>query len=280
MLKQLSIHAQYFLPHHLLAKTMGWLSECRTPWFKNFFIQRFIQRYHVDMREALIENPQSYPTFNHFFIRQLKPVLRPIAVAANSIACPVDGMIAQLGHINKNQLLQAKQFYYDLKTLLGDDTQATQLFADGPFITLYLAPNNYHRVHMPLTGKLHKMIYVPGRLFSVNRMTSELIPNLYARNERLISIFETDAGYMAVILIGAMFVGSIQMAWMEKPIRGREIRKEIFPNHPGLSKGEELGHFKMGSTVIVLCQKNKATWLPSLQANQAIYLGQELGTIL
>lgn len=277
MLKKLCVRIQYLLPHHLLAKFMGWLAECRTPWFKNFFIKRFIKRYNVDMTIAMVEDPDAYPTFNQFFIRQLKPQIRPIAAGEKDIACPVDGVIAQLGAVNKNQLLQAKYVYYDLETLLGGDTTLVQSFYDGSFITLYLAPNNYHRVHMPLSGKLQKTVYVPGSLFSVNRMTSDIIPNLYTRNERLISIFDTEAGSMAVILVGAMFVGSIQTVWMNAPVRASQKHTEIYPNHPVLTKGAELGHFKMGSTVIILYQKDKTAWLPSLHSNSSVELGQILG---
>lgn len=271
---------QYALPQHFISTLMGWASESRILWLKNFLINQFIRLFKVNMREAAIEDPQAYPSFNNFFIRQLKPDIRPIAEGQQDIASPADGTITQIGRIDKNQLLQAKNLYFDLETLLGGDTDLATLFQDGAFATLYLAPNNYHRVHMPFSGKLERTIYVPGKLFSVNRMTSELVPNLFSRNERLISIFDTNAGPMAVILVGAMIVGSIQTVWKDKPIRARQIINETFSNGIELTKGTELGYFKMGSTVIILFAKDKIEWTPSRQATSMIRVGQILGNVL
>jgi phosphatidylserine decarboxylase len=275
-----SAYTQYVIPKHLLTNLMGCLAESRDPWLKNLLIQQFIKHYNVDMTEAAIENPEAYPTFNDFFIRKLKPDLRPVVEGPHAMASPVDGTIAQIGQIRKNQLLQAKHFYFDLETLLGCDTQLAHAFYDGSYTTLYLAPHDYHRVHMPLTGCLEKTIYVPGKLFSVNRITSEVIPHLYARNERLISIWNTDAGPMAVILVGAMLVGSIHPVWMRQPIRAKQIMTETFSNKMELAKGDELGYFKLGSTVILLFAPNKISWVPSLTAKSIIKFGQFLGNIL
>jgi len=274
---QFSVYIQYIVPHHLLSTFMGWLADLRLRWLKNWMINRFIKKYHVDMSIAKIEDPVAYPTFNHFFIRQLKPSLRPVANDQRDIASPVDGTIAQIGQIYKSQLLQAKSHYYDLTTLLCNDAELVPLFGDGSFATLYLAPHNYHRVHMPLSGTLKKTIYVPGKLFSVNSMTSALIPNLYSRNERLISIFHTDAGPMAVILVGAMIVGSIQTVWMNNPIRSKKIQRTNHLNDIYLQKGAELGHFRLGSTVIILFGKHKIKWVPSLNTNSPVQFGQLLG---
>ncbi len=278
MFKNMSVYIQYVLPQHLFSSLMGWLAEIRIPWLKNYFIYRFIKTYQVDMSLAQEENPTHYPTFNSFFIRQLKPKLRPIASGKHEIACPVDGTIAQIGQIRKNQLLQAKQFYFDLDTLLGGDTQLAKNFYDGSFATHYLAPYNYHRVHMPLSGKLEKTIYVPGKLFSVNVMTSELIPHLYSRNERLICLFSTDAGPMAVILVGALNVGNIQTVWMDTPHRS-QLSITTYSQDIFLPTGAELGYFKLGSTVILLFGKDKIAWHPTFTSGSSAQFGQLIGHI-
>lgn len=275
-----NIYLQYITPQRLLTVTMGWLARIRRPLrLKNWMINHFIKKYRVDMSAAILEDPTTYPDFNHFFIRHLKPALRPIVSGENNIASPVDGNIAQIGNINKNQLLQAKNFYFDLETLLGGDKELAQLFYDGSFATLYLAPRDYHRIHMPLSGSLVKSIYIPGKLFSVNRMTSELIPNLYSRNERLVTIFDTAAGPMAVILVGAMIVGSIQTVWMKQPIRSSHIQTDSL-TQLDLATGAELGHFKLGSTVILLYGKNKVEWNPSCHVDLTIKFGQLFGKVI
>jgi len=276
----LKVYIQYFLPKRLLTTLAGWIAESRNPRLKNYAIRNFIRRYNVDMSLARIEDPEEYETFNSFFIRKLKPELRPITKGENDIACPADGTIAQIGQIKQNQLLQAKNFYFDLETLLGNDTQLAETFYDGSFATLYLAPHNYHRVHMPLDGKLEKVIYVPGKLFSVNRMTSDIIPRLYSRNERLICLFDTVAGPMAVIFVGAMIVGSIQTIWMDKPVSTQQsshIKPDSRPIH--IARGAELGQFKLGSTVIVLFRQNQVEWSNSLNSTSAVQFGQFLGKI-
>lgn len=280
MLKYAFALIQYVLPKQWLTVLLGYLAESRQSWLKNWLIRRFIVSFHVDMSTACIENPNEYPTFNSFFIRQLKPSLRPLCDGKYEIACPVDGSIAQIGQIHQNQLLQAKGMYFDLSTLLGNDTELASLFYDGSFSTLYLAPHNYHRVHMPLAGKLVKTIYVPGKLFSVNRMTSELIPQLYSRNERFICLFDSDAGPMAIIFVGAMIVASIQTVWMNHPVRSKKIQSTAYTTDYCLEKGSELGHFKLGSTIILLYGKNRIAWSPTLQSGSAILFGQSLGKVL
>jgi phosphatidylserine decarboxylase len=276
MLKHFLPYFQYILPQHLLTKLAGKLADSRTPWLKNFLIKQFIKTYHVNLTEALIENPEAYDNFNQFFIRELKPGIRPIASAPNAIISPADGYIAQIGNIQKKQLLQAKNFYFDLGTLLGGDTQLADNFHDGTFATIYLAPHNYHRVHMPLDGKLVKTIYVPGKLFSVNRMTSEIIPNLYSRNERLICVFDTTLGPMTIVLVGAMIVGSIQTVWMKNPIRANRIITETFSDGIQLIKGAELGYFKLGSTVILLFGKDKILSQSTLTTTSTLQVGQQI----
>lgn len=269
---------QYLIPQHLLSKSMGRLANARTPWLKNFLIDTFIKLYGVDMANAVIENPHDYPTFNSFFIRHLKSKLRPISTEPNVILSPVDGSVSQIGYIQKNQLLQAKQHYYDLETLLGKGTLAKD-FYEGAFATFYLAPHNYHRVHMPLTGQLVEAIYIPGTLFSVNSTNNEHIPRLYTRNERLVTIFNTQAGPLAVILVAALIVGGIKTTWMEQEVRSRQIENMPVPKDFKLLAGEELGYFSMGSTVILLLAKDKAQWLSKLATKQAVNYGEVIGNI-
>ena len=277
MLKRIFASLQYALPQHLLSRLLGWIADSRVPWLKNFLIKQFVKHYQIDLTENIIQDPYAYPSFNQFFIRKLNLKLRPMSLGENEIVSPVDGSIAALGAIHKNQLLQAKNIYFNLETLLGQDPIATR-FYDGTFLTAYLAPHHYHRVHMPLAGQLQKTIYIPGQLFSVNRMTSELIPNLYGRNERFITLFETEAGCMAVIFVGALIVGSIQTTWMDHPIRSTAILTENQPNKMRFEKGAELGYFKMGSTIILLYEnKKEVRWDPSLSVHSSIKLGQFLG---
>lgn len=269
---------QYLLPQHLISTAAGKLAESTKPWIKRTMIHQFLKRFPVNMREAALEDPDAYFSFNDFFTRTLKPGLRPITDKPGSIASPADGVIAQIGRVQGQQLLQAKSMYFSLNSLFAGHPLAEQ-FANGAFATFYLAPQHYHRVHMPLTGKLRQSIYVPGRLFSVNRMTADLIPNLYARNERLLLIFDTEAGLMAVILVGALIVGSLQTAWMHEPIRSSHILIDMPTTPIELAKGAELGHFKMGSTVILLFAQDRVTWSNQLTLNDTSLMGQLLGEI-
>jgi phosphatidylserine decarboxylase len=275
---RLHILIQCLLPQHLLTWVAERLANSSRPPLKHWLISDFIKRYRIDMRSAAVEDIRAYPTFNSFFVRQLKPGARSIVAGKSEIASPVDGTIAQIGNIHSNQLLQAKHFYFDLENLLGGDQALAKTFYDGHFATLYLAPANYHRVHMPLTGQLNKTIFIPGKLFSVNRMTSELIPQLYSRNERLITIFDTAAGPMAIVLVGAMIVGSIQPVWRDQPIKSAVPIIDT-PKQVILEKGDELGYFKLGSTIILLYVKNRITWDVTCRSNTTIQLGELLGSV-
>lgn len=277
MLNRLLCYSQTIVPQHGLSTFAGMLANSKNTKLKNYLIRYFLGKYTIDMREAQIEDPYAYESFNEFFTRALKDGARPINADQNIIASPADGTIAQLGRINQQQMLQAKGMYFNLSSLLGNDAELTQRFTDGHFATVYLAPHNYHRVHMPLTGKLIQSIYIPGRLFSVNRMTSQLIPNLYARNERLVLVFETQHGPMAVILVGALIVGSIQTVWMNSPIRSHQIENSVPSRDIVLEKGAELGHFQLGSTVIVLLSAPKLSWTG--KADVSILTGQNLGSL-
>jgi phosphatidylserine decarboxylase len=274
------IFLQYIIPQHTLSRLMGYLGNCKNTWIKNTFIQWFVKHYHVDMQDALQTDPLQYSDFNSFFTRQLKADVRPISPDANAIVSPADGMISQIGNLQNGSLLQAKGFYYDVRQLLGGDAQRAQPFKNGNFATIYLAPRDYHRVHMPYSGTLQEMIYVPGKLFSVNNATADAVPNLFARNERVVSIFQTDCGPMAIILVGAMIVASIHTTWAGQiaPQKKNQIRTWNYAEQNiQLKRGEEMGHFQMGSTVIVLFADRQSHWQQNIAAGQTIRLGEMIG---
>lgn len=279
MIKKIFAYSQYFLPHHLITLICSWFTKSTNPSLKNFLILQFIKHYQVNMQEALLENPLHYPSFNDFFIRKLKPSLRPISTDKNDIVSPIDGITAQFGAIKNRLLIQAKGFYFDLRSLCGGDNEIASYFNEGNYATFYLAPRNYHRVHMPLTGTLKKTVYIPGRLFSVNRISSETIPNLYSRNERLVSLFDTNAGKMAVILVGALIVGNIKTVWLDEPVRNSKIQSQNFSSGIELEKGAELGYFSIGSTVILLFADKRIDWVSNLVPYEEVKMGQPIGKI-
>jgi phosphatidylserine decarboxylase len=279
--KRLGTLIQYITPQHLLTWFAGWLSTRRWLWLKNWEIRYFINRYNVDLSAALNSNPLDYPDFNSFFTRHLKPGLRPIVAEPNAIACPADGCISQMGRIEADRLFQAKGFYFTLADLLGGAAPLADEFRDGQFSTIYLSPKDYHRVHMPFTGTLRETIFIPGQLFSVNQQTAAEVPNLFARNERLVCIFDTDIGPMAVIFVGAMLVGSICTTWGTPPTK--TISRQAYPSSGSdrvhIERGEELGYFKMGSTIITLFPKEKIVWAAALADNPQTQVGQLLANI-
>ena len=277
----IKIIPQHILPHHMLSAVMHAITRSHSSYLKNFMIRTVIKLYDVDMKDAVVSNPTDYPTFNHFFTRQLKPQARPICNDKNCIASPVDGTVSQLGKIDHNRIFQAKGHSYTVEKLLGDDEMA-KLFKDGEFATLYLSPRDYHRIHAPLNGKLKKMIHVPGKLFSVNAVTTENVPELFARNERVVTLFDTDAGPMAAVLVGAIFVSSMDTVWAGTitPPYGKTIRKWNYDKEGtnfSLNKGDELGRFNMGSTVILLFPKDAMKWDETLQAGASVRMGQQIG---
>lgn len=279
MQKQLFIALQYLLPQHLLSNLVGRLANLKIVWIKNRLIERYINHYHVDLSIAKQQSIDDYASLNDFFIRELAPNARPINRAPDAFVSPVDGAIASMGKLRLKQILQAKNFNYDLDSLLGNDKQFGNSFINGDYATLYLAPKDYHRIHMPIAGKLLKTIYVPGKLFSVNITTANHIPNLYARNERLICFFKTDIGTIAIILVGAIIVGSMQTVWMDAPIKSSTIKATTALDDIHLNKGDELGHFKMGSTVILLLPPNSINWLDQFALNDSVKVGQQLAVI-
>ncbi|SDK29112.1 phosphatidylserine decarboxylase [Billgrantia gudaonensis] len=240
---------QYPLPHHLLSRLVGRLAECRLPWLKNALIHAFIKRFEVDMSQAQEPDPSAYPTFNAFFTRALKADARPLG---DGVLCPADGTLSQFGAIEAGLLLQAKGHRYAMADLLGGDTVAARRYLGGSFATVYLSPRDYHRVHMPLAGTLTEMVYVPGRLFSVNAATTAHVPNLFARNERLVCHFDTEQGPMVMVLVGAMIVAAIETVWAGQvtPLSG-QVQRTRFDRPIHLERGAEMGRFKLGSTVVM-----------------------------
>ena len=274
---------QYLLPQHLISHLVGKLAEGRP--LKNQLIRLFIKRYKVDLAEYRIQNITQFKNFNAFFTRELKPEARPVASNHDGVLCPADGAISQLGLISNNNLIQAKGRFFSIEALLGGDSRMATLFQEGCFATVYLSPRDYHRVHMPLAGRLQKMIFIPGKLFSVNQATADNVHNLFARNERVVCLFQTDAGPMALILIGAMIVASIETVWSGQvcPSAGsRPMRTTDYNQHSPpieLSAGSEMGRFKLGSTVIVLFAHGAITLETELNANTSVRMGQLLGRI-
>jgi phosphatidylserine decarboxylase len=267
---------QYLLPKKALTALAGGMAKIETPWIKNYLIQSFIQKYQVNMQEALIEDPKQYRHFNDFFIRHLKPALRPISSA--DLISPVDGTISAIGEVQAGTLLQAKGRYYTVQALLAQDP-VYQQFAQGRFVTLYLAPKDYHRVHMPLQAQLQQSIYVPGQLFSVQPSSTQVIHQLFARNQRLIVLFETSIGLMAMILVGATIVGNIGTSWQGALPKTSSILRSDHTKQPlSLSKGSEMGYFQLGSTVILLFAKGDALqWRSDLKIHSRLRLGEALG---
>lgn len=282
MKERLFILSQYLTPHHLLSRLIGCAAECRAPWFKNRLITWFAKQYQVDMSEALVEDPTAFEHFNAFFTRALKEGARPLDNLPGAVLCPADGAVSQLGRIEHGRVFQAKGHSYSVTELLGGDSERAAPFMGGDFATVYLSPKDYHRVHMPLAGTLKEMIYVPGRLFSVNQTTAENVPELFARNERVVCLFDTERGPMAVVLVGAMIVASIETVWaglITPPKRElKTVRYDEAARAPiSLDKGAELGRFKLGSTAIVLFGPEQVQWAEELGANSPVRMGQLLG---
>jgi phosphatidylserine decarboxylase len=282
MRDRLFIIMQYLLPQHLLSRLAGRVADCRWTWLKNAFINWFVDRYQVDMSEAVEEDPTAFRCFNDFFTRALKDGARPLDTDANAVLCPADGAISQLGTIAHGRIFQAKGQSFSALELLGGNPEHAALFQGGQFATVYLSPRDYHRVHMPLGGELREMTYVPGKLFSVNRNTAENVPELFARNERVVCLFDTDAGPMAVVLVGAMIVASVETPWagLVAPPR-RQLRTEHYGQAvPALDRGAEMGRFKLGSTAIILFGPGRTRWTESLQAGDAVRMGQRMGDLV
>jgi phosphatidylserine decarboxylase len=281
---QPAVALQYLLPHRVLSRLVYWATRWTwRPW-KDFLISRVIRSYRVDMTQALVGDPAAYPTFNAFFTRALKPGARPQPDDASAIACPADGRISQIGSIvtgaeGDGRIFQAKGFDFSAAELLGSET-AAEPYRNGNFITVYLSPRDYHRVHMPLAGTLRETLHIPGRLFSVAPFSVNAVPRLFARNERLVCHFDGDRGPFALVMVGAMLVSSVETVWggLEiPPYASATTRKNWRDRGIRLERGMEMGRFNMGSTVIVLLPPGPAAWDATLSAEAAVRMGQSIG---
>ena len=284
---KLFIAFQYAVPQHLLSHLVGWLAETRIGWIKNLFISKFIKQFNVNMDEAERQTVDAFENFNDFFTRELKPGMRPIDANGNTIVSPADGAISQLGPIENGRIFQAKGHDYSLIELLGGNAKTAEEFMAGEFATIYLSPKDYHRLHMPVTGTLREMIYVPGDLFSVNQTTAQNVPRLFSRNERVVAIFDTELGPMALVLVGAMIVAGIETTWAGRitPF-DRKVRSTKYPAQGEvqaplvIEKGEEIGRFFLGSTIVMCFGTDKVHWLEDMKAEQPLRLGQSIGLTL
>jgi len=272
---------QYLAPQHLLSRTIGWFADCEIESVKNFLIKHFINHFNVNMAEAVEPDFQKYQSFNKFFTRALADGMRTIA-EGNCVISPADGAISQLGHIQDGRIFQAKGQHYSAVELLGGNKTLANHFTNGTFATIYLSPRDYHRVHAPISGSLSDMIYVPGDLFSVNATTANHVPRLFARNERLITVFDTEIGKVAVILVGAMIVAGIETVWAGQIAPAAKNTITLFEKNPKaihLQKGDELGRFKLGSTVILLFENNRVCLNENLSAATPLQMGDKLAEI-
>jgi phosphatidylserine decarboxylase len=280
----LFIFLQHLVPHHAFSRLVGFFANSEIRWIKTLFILRFIKAYGVNMAEALDPNPHHYPSFNAFFTRALAPGARPMPQDDRAVICPADGGISAIGSIQADTLVQAKKHTYSVTSLLGGDAARAAPFQNGEFLTVYLSPKDYHRVHIPLAGTLQEMIYVPGRLFSVNQTTADNIPDLFALNERAVCIFDTAHGPMAVVLVGAMIVAGIETVWAGQVAPASHGIKVTRYDDPAstpvfLAKGMELGRFMLGSTAIVLFGPGMVELNGELTAGSFVRLGQQVGTL-
>jgi len=282
LLERLFALLLYILPHHFLSRGMHWLTRNQWPPLKRLLINSALRVYRIDLTTAKNSDPESYPSFNAFFTRPLAADARPVAAGEDAVASPVDGKVSQAGPIQDGRIFQAKGQEYSLLELLGGDRDACALFENGSFATLYLSPRDYHRIHMPLDGELRSMTHIPGRLFSVSPATTRVVPRLFSRNERIVNLFDTAAGPMAVIMVGAIFVASMDTVWAGTVAPAfRRITRWDYGNTPTnpirLEKGAELGRFNMGSTVILLFGQDAVHWSNDLRPDASVQMGMQIG---
>lgn len=274
---------QYIMPQLYLTQLAGWFAQQKWGAVTHFVIKVFAKKYNVDMSEAKKENFSNYESFNQFFIRELKDGARKINENPTALCLPADGRVSQIGHIDDERLLQAKGHFFSLSDLLAGDEELVNTFKNGEFATIYLSPRDYHRVHMPCDATLRKMIYVPGDLFSVNPFLAEHVPNLFARNERVICVFDTTFGPMVQILVGATITASMSTVWagVINPPRTGEVKVWTYQedNAIKLTKGQEMGAFQLGSTVINLFPANSVTLAGHLEVDVPVRMGEILATM-
>jgi phosphatidylserine decarboxylase len=275
---RLFVASQYVAPHHALSRLTGTLAESEWGPLKRLFINTFARHFQVDMSEAERPDLGDFRNFNDFFTRSLRPGVRSFPENKDTLCSPVDGGVSQASTITDGRIIQAKNQSYSVAELLGGDDEQARRYRNGEFATLYLAPKDYHRIHMPCAGTLVSTTFVPGRLFSVNDSTAKAVPRLFARNERLVCEFDTERGRMVMVLVGAMIVASIETTWagVVAPVR-RQIQHLNY-NNPQLSfsRGEEMGRFRLGSTVVMLFEHDALKWAESITPGQPIKLGQPL----
>jgi phosphatidylserine decarboxylase len=281
MFPPLAIQQQYLLPKKLLTLFAGRVARLRGGALTHAIVRNFIAKYGVDMSEAADPRVESYASFNEFFTRPLRDGARPVADSA--FICPVDAAISQFGPIEHDQIFQAKGHSYSTTALVGGDSALAARFDHGHFATLYLAPKDYHRIHMPCDGRLTRMIYVPGDLFSVNPLTARHVPGLFARNERVVCVFDCPHGPMVLVLVGATIVGSMATVWhgVVNPPRTRDVREWRYDDQDiRIAKGAEMGRFLLGSTVVMLFPKNVLTFVPDWAPTRPVRLGEAMATVL
>lgn len=285
MLDFLKVALQYILPKHLISRLVGKLAAAEAGSVTAKLIDVFIERFDVDMSEAADSDPRSYKTFNSFFTRELKPGIRPICDGEDKIAQPVDGAISQLGDIKQGRIFQAKGHDFGLTELLGGNPQLAMPFMGGKFATVYLSPKDYHRIHMPMDGTLTDMLHVPGDLFSVNPLTAENVPGLFARNERVVSFFDSPKGKFALVLVGATIVASIETVWAGTvaPLSPRQVQHWQYSDASDeaitLKKGEEMGRFKLGSTIVLVFEPNMAEFA-DVEAGDTTRMGEHFASFV
>ena len=273
---------QRLLPGRLLGRIVYWLARQRAPWLRTLLIRSFIRFYKVDLSEVEHPEPAAWEHANAFFTRALKPGARPVAAGAATVVSPADGTIEELGYATGDHLVQAKRFHYRLADFLATDDAAVARFHDGAALTIYLAPHNYHRVHMPLAGQIREMVYVPGRRWAVNRRTARAVPGLFAANERVILWCENPAGRFAVVLVGAMNVASISLAWTGEVAPGKEVTRIRYPAdapHLAIPAGGLLGQFNLGSTVVIVAERKLIEWDAGWSSGRSVRMGEALGRL-
>jgi len=273
-------YSQYFYPHHLMSLLMYAIMRWRWRWFKDKLIAWFVTSYQVDMSEAAQPDITAYEHFNAFFTRKLLDGVRVPPKIKGAVLCPADGAVSQIGEINRDSILQAKNRFYSVVDLVGGEPSDARPFQDGHLATVYLSPRDYHRIHMPVAGQLCKMVYVPGRLFSVNGLTTRVIPHVFTRNERLVLTFNTTGGPMVVVMVGAIFVGSMETVWQGRvtpPYRRKVTTWHYEESEYIFEQGQEIGRFNMGSTVITLHPANTVHWADGLAANSTVQVLQQIG---
>ena len=278
LIERLVVLSQYLLPKAALTSLAGRLAAWQGGSVTRVVIRRFIRQYQVNMAEAAEPDHRQYRTFNEFFTRALKPDARPLADAP--WVCPVDGAISQIGPIERDQIFQAKGHHYSTQALVGGDAELAAQFVDGHFATIYLSPRDYHRIHMPCAGTLRRMLHVPGELFSVNPATARGVPGLFARNERVVCVFDTAHGPFVLVLVGATIVGSMATVWhgVVNPPRPGTVREWRYDDGSvSLAQGAEMGRFLLGSTVVMLWPKDTLRFVPDWQAERPVRLGEAMG---